>query len=33
MRTTIKHIVFSQQQETCWYERMPSCSSDVIIGL
>ena len=32
MRTTIKHTVFSQQQETCWYERMQSCSSDIILN-
>jgi hypothetical protein len=33
MRTTIKHMVFSQQQKSiCWYERMLSCSSDVILG-
>jgi len=34
MRTTIKHMVFSHQQKSiCWYERMLSRSSDVIIGL
>ena len=32
MRTTIKHMVFSHQQKSiCWYERMLSCSSDVIL--
>jgi len=27
MNTTMRHIVFSKQQETCWYQIMP-CSSD-----
>jgi len=26
MKTTMRHIVFSKQQEICWYEIMP-CSS------
>jgi len=27
MNTTMHHIFFSTQQETCWYESTP-CSSD-----
>jgi len=30
MRTTMRHIVFSKQQEICWYQVMP-CSSDIIV--
>lgn len=31
MNTTIQHIVFSKQQETCWYEDM-RCSLDTDVG-
>jgi hypothetical protein len=27
MNTTMRHIIFNEQQENCWYEIMP-CSSD-----
>lgn len=31
MAATIQHIVFSKQQETCWYEDM-RCSLDTDVG-
>lgn len=27
MRTTMRHMVYSKQQEICWFEAMP-CSSE-----
>ena len=31
MNTTMQHIVYSQQQEICWYEDM-RCSLDTDVG-
>lgn len=28
MKTTIKHMVISKQEQFCWYRHVPKCSFD-----